>query len=202
MTQPVLQRKFLSRWRRWLAITLVLGLVGVIVLAFALWRQAIVAEAKDCRGETPLPTGVHLITPGAEVPEAVARFAGAWIGVWRPQGLVAVSLLFRNFVRGQSFVPPCQTLVVEEVRPNGYARLIFSYAVAPTLDVPLPDFLRASGRVANGELRFQLPLPFSLPSFTYRMVGGALDGVINLGDTTITGVRLTRVTDLDQPGFP
>ncbi len=93
MTQPVLQRKFLSRWRRWLAITLILGLVGVIVLAFALWRQAIGAEAKDCRGETPLPTGVHLITPGAEVPEAVARFAGAWTGVWRPQGLVAISLL-------------------------------------------------------------------------------------------------------------
>lgn len=196
MNQPVLQRKFMSGWRRWVVIALALGLVIGVALTLALWRQA--AVAKECRQETPLPKDVRLIAPGADLPEAVARFAGAWTGVWRPRRFAVISFLFRHLVRGQSFVPPCQTLVVEEVLPNGYARLIFSYDASTTLDIPLPEFLRVTGRVVNGALRFQLPLPFVRPSFTYRVVGEALDGVIDLPDGVTTGVRLTRVTDLDH----
>jgi hypothetical protein len=179
-------------------IALALGLVIAVVLTLALWRQA--TMAKDCRQETPLPKDVRLVAPGTDVPETVARFAGAWSGAWRPHGLAAIAFLFRHLVRGQSFVPPCQTLVVEEVLPNGYARLIFSYEASATLDIPLPEFLRVTGRVVNGALRFQLPLPFARPSFTYRVVGEALDGVIDLPDGVTTGVRLTRVTDLDHWG--
>ena len=46
-----------------------------------------------------------------EVPEALARFAGAWIGVWVDQ-------------KGREAL--CHTLVIEEVLPNGYARIIYS----------------------------------------------------------------------------
>jgi hypothetical protein len=163
MTQPVLQRQFLSGWRRWVILASALGLVIAVALTLALWRQA--TMAKDCRQETPLPKEVRLVAPGTEVPEAVARFAGAWSGAWRPHGLAAIAVLFRHLARGQSFVPPCQTLVVEEVLPNGYARLIFSYEASATLDIPLPEFLRVTGRVVNGALRFQLPLPLVRPSF-------------------------------------
>ena len=54
----------------WVVITVTLGL--------ALGQQA--TAATECARETPLPADVHLIAPGAEVPEAVAQFAGAWAG--------------------------------------------------------------------------------------------------------------------------
>jgi hypothetical protein len=34
----------------------------------------------ECHWETPLPADVRLAAPGLEVPEALARFAGAWMG--------------------------------------------------------------------------------------------------------------------------
>ena len=55
-------------------------------LGLALGTQ--IAAAKECQRETPLPADVRLIPPGPEVPEAVARFAGAWSGAWgRSDGL-------------------------------------------------------------------------------------------------------------------
>ena len=54
--------------------------VGMVVaLGLTLGTQA--AAARECQRETPLPTDVRLSAPRPEVPEAVARFAGAWSGV-------------------------------------------------------------------------------------------------------------------------
>src|SRR5262245_53657865 len=91
MVQPQPRQRFPRGWRRWIVATVALGLVCVIALTLALWRQASIA--KDCRQATPLPTGVRIVTPGTDVPQAVAQFAGAWAGVWRPQGRLAISLL-------------------------------------------------------------------------------------------------------------
>src|SRR5713101_10130814 len=85
----------------WLVITVALGL--------ALGSQA---AARECRQETPLPTDVRLIAPGPQVPEAVARFAGAWTGAWEDSGGL------------------CHTLVVEEELVHGYARGIYSIGTA------------------------------------------------------------------------
>ena len=76
MSQPMLQYRFTTGRPLWLVIALALGL--------ALGTQA--AAAKECHRETPLPADVRLIAPGPEVPEAVARFAGVWIGAWLDQG--------------------------------------------------------------------------------------------------------------------
>jgi hypothetical protein len=183
MTQPLPQRKFLSGWRRWMMVACAVGLLIVGDLSLVLWPQATIA--RDCRQETPLPKDVRLVAPGADVPEAIARFAGVWTGTteWGPDA-----------------APECHTLIVEEMLPNGYARLIFSYETFADSNSPLPKFLRVTGRVVDGALRFQLPLPFVHPSFTYRLVGEALDGVIDLPDGVTAGVRLTRVTDLDHWG--
>src|SRR5882672_9167170 len=102
MNKPVLQRHFPSGWRRWITIACAVGSIIVVALSLALWRQATIA--RDCRQETPLPTEVRLVAPGTDVPETVARFAGAWSGAWRPRGLAALPFLFRRLVRGQSFV--------------------------------------------------------------------------------------------------
>jgi hypothetical protein len=89
-----------------------LRLVIALTIGLALSCQA--ATAKECARETPLPAEVHLIAPGADVPEAVARFAGIW------SGEVAAE-------RGGL----CTTLVVEEVLASGFARVIVSVVPPP-----------------------------------------------------------------------
>jgi hypothetical protein len=55
------------------------------------------ATSKECRRETPLPADVRLIAPGPEVPEAFARFAGAWSGAWEESGgLCHTFVLYRE----------------------------------------------------------------------------------------------------------
>src|SRR4030095_6019187 len=79
-----------------------------VTLALALDGRA--AAAKECRRETPLPADIRVIPAGSDVPETVARFAGAWAGAWRtPTGGDAL----------------CHTLVLEEVFSNGFARVIY-----------------------------------------------------------------------------
>jgi hypothetical protein len=132
MKQPRVRRGFTRGRRLWLCFALALGM--------ALGSQA--AAAKGCARETPLSAEVHLIAPGAEVPEDIARFAGIWSGeaVAERGGL-------------------CTTLVVEEVLASGYARVIVSVGTSAALDERLPWFLRATGRVVDGELRTQLSFP-------------------------------------------
>jgi len=69
----------------------------MVALGLTVGTQA--AAARECHRETPLPADVRLSAPGPEVPEAMARFAGAWIGAWLDKGSEAL----------------CHTLIVEEV---------------------------------------------------------------------------------------
>ena len=130
---------------------------------------------KECRGQTPLPANVRLIGPGTEVPEAVARFAGAWSGVWVDQ-------------KGREAL--CHTLVIEEVFQNGYTRIIYSFGTYAALNIRQPNFWRITGRIVDGVLRFHLPLP-ARPSVAYRFEGETL-----LGTSGESRVSLARVTDL------
>jgi len=120
---------------------------------------------------------VGLVAPGPEVPEPVVRFAGVWIGEWE---------------RTDRF---CHTLVVEEVFANGFARVIYSHGASLALNVPLPGFWRATGRIVEGTLRIHEPIP-ERPEFAYRVAGETLQG-------TFQGkghVRLTRVADVSRVG--
>jgi len=49
---------------------------AAVTVVLALGAPA--AAAKECRRETPLPADMRLIPAGPDVPETVARFAGAW----------------------------------------------------------------------------------------------------------------------------
>jgi hypothetical protein len=152
-----------------------LWLVIAVALGLALSTQA--AAAKECQRETPLPADVRLIAPGPQVPEVVARFAGGWVGAWE---------------NTDGF---CHTLVIEEVFANGYARVIYGHGASLALNVPLPGFWRATGRIVDGTLRFHEPIP-EHPEFAYRVAGETLEG-------TFQGkghVRLTQVADVDQVG--
>jgi hypothetical protein len=72
MNGPIRQHECTTGRQVWLGIAVAIGL--------ALGSQPVAAN--ECLRETPLPADVRLITPGPEVPKAVARFAGAWIGAW------------------------------------------------------------------------------------------------------------------------
>src|SRR3989442_8947724 len=129
MHGPMPQHRFTTGRHLWVAMTVAPGL--------ALCTQA--AMAKECQRETPLPADVRLSAPGPEMPEAVARFAGAWSGEREDSGGL------------------CHTLVVEEVWANGYARVIYSVGTSVALGVPLPRFVRVTGKIVNGTLRLHLP---------------------------------------------
>src|SRR5438309_5743512 len=115
------------------------------------------AAARECQRETPLPADMQLIAPGPEVPEAIARFAGAWTGAWG-EG------------RGEAL---CHTLIVEEVLAHGYARVIYSIGTSASREVRQPTFLRTTGRIVEDVLLFHLPVT-DPPNLAYRFVGEML----------------------------
>src|SRR5215475_11562658 len=89
---------------------------AIAILATALLVAT--AHARDCAQETPLPADVKLTSPGTNVPADLARFAGAWTGVW--DGDV------------------CSTLLVEEVFGNGVARVVYSRGTSEALTSASP----------------------------------------------------------------
>jgi hypothetical protein len=123
-------------------------LVIAVTLGLAVGAQA--TAAKECHHETPLPADVRLLTPGPEIPAAVAPFAGVWVGVWEDSGEL------------------CHTLVVEEVFANGYARVIYSVGTSQVLNIRLPGFRRAT---AKGRVR--LCIGRCLGRCASRMTGGS-----------------------------
>lgn len=137
-----------------------LGVVVTAALGLALGSQT--AVAKECSRETPLPTDVRLSALGPDVPEAMARFAGAWNGAWLDGGRAALG----------------HTLVVEKVFADGYALVIYSVGTYAGWDVWQPTFLRATGRIVDGALRFHLPVP-QRPRLAYRFVDETLQGTDN-----------------------
>jgi Beta-lactamase len=177
MNQRTLRQRFTTGlyWR------LVMAGVSAVVVGLALSTQA--AAARECARETPLPADGRLIAPGPEVPEVVARFAGAWIGAALDKGNEAL----------------CHTLVVEEVYANGFARVVFSVGTYADWNVRLPDFLRVTGRIVDGELRFRLPEPERV-KLAYRVAGETLSGTAEGPDGTTGRASLTRVADVSQVG--
>jgi hypothetical protein len=78
----------------------------------------IAAHAKDCTRATPLPADTMITPPAADVPAHLAKFSGAWGRVWTGQP-------------GDD--GPCSTLVVEDIFPNGFVRVIYSVGLQPPL---------------------------------------------------------------------
>jgi hypothetical protein len=151
------------------------GQAALALLAAMLMGVGGVAHAKDCAGATPMPADVTITPPAADVSADIARFSGAWGGVWAPRA------------GGDG---PCAVLVVEDVFANGYARVVYSVGASDPVS-PQPRAWRASGRVVEGVLRFELPLSWR-PELTYRLVGNDLAGTFKdfATDATTTAARI------------
>ena len=150
---------------------------AAIVLVFAVALVSVpLAHAKDCRGETPLPADHAVVPAPSDVPAEIAAFLGEWSGTWT--------------ARGQEW--ECMVLVVQEVYANGYARGVYSVGMSETPGNSVPMFFKIVGRIADGALRFALPI--ELPAaFAYRLDGDRLLGTFN---GNVAEVILTRVPDL------
>src|SRR5215467_13016052 len=148
--------------------------------AQAIERQEARAGARECLRTTPLPADTTITPAGADVPTDVARFSGAWGGVWT--GSTGAG-------------GPCTTLVVEEVFANGYARVVYSIGVFDPR-MRLPRYWRASGRIVNGVLNFGLPAP-SQAEYTFRSAGPDLAGTYKEG-TLESAVTAAPIADVRQ----
>src|SRR4029453_3868550 len=103
---------------------------AALALGLALALAAVSpAEAKDCRGETPLPPNLPPVPPRPAVPAGRGEFRGGWSGTWT--------------ARGQEW--ECTVLVVEEVYANGYARGVFSVGMAEGGPGWAPTFFVVAG---------------------------------------------------------
>lgn len=144
MNEPMQQHGFTMGRDPWLVMAVALGL--------ALSTQA--AAAKDCRRETPLPTDVHLIAPGPEVPEAVARFAGAWVGTLQRDGGPPPMLVYLG--AGAASRPG------EPVRPGTLPPVVLVAALSHRHRMRLPDPLHDGAgwqsRGAAAERHFGFPV--------------------------------------------
>jgi len=153
--------------------------------AQAIERPEARASARECSRATPLPADIAITPPGADVPADLARFSGAWGGVWTG----------RSGTGG-----PCTTLVVEEVLANGYARVVYSIGVFDPY-VRLPQYWRASGRIVNGILSFGIPVLPSQAEYTFRPAGTDLAGTYKEG-TVESVVTVAPIADVRQVGCP
>lgn len=137
------------------------------------------AAARECREETPLPAGVRVVPPGPGVAAGDAAFSGAWVGAWDARGREGL----------------CQALVVEEILPGGYARVVYSHGMDEALGIHVPEFHRRTASIAGGVLRFRVGWPGGA-ELTYRVDGSGLASTYQGQDQG----RVTRVTDAAEIG--
>jgi hypothetical protein len=163
------RRSGMTAFKRTLWVTL------TAVLFVALPR---VAAALDCQGTMPLPDDVRVVPPATDVPQALARFSGAWSGAWRDTAGVETQ---------------CNTLVVEEVHANGFLRVVYSVGASSRMGGGTPYVARTTAHLTDGVLRFVLPTALR-SALAYRFDGDELAGTFN-GDGS---ARLHRLSDVGE----
>jgi dienelactone hydrolase len=145
--------------------TWVVALIMALVLPHAVLAQP---------AAVPLPPDLSVEAPGPDVPPAVAKFAGVWgNGAW--DGVLA------------------HVLVVEQVRPDGQARVVYAYGDAPDWNVSR-GHARANARVEGGVLTFDLR--DGRVRVEYRIEGESLQGTYTIGGR-VSRVTLARTTPTD-----
>lgn len=87
-------------------------LACIVVLVVVLTLASLVSA----QPAVPLPADLTVEAPGADVPPELAKFAGVWgNGAW--DGVLS------------------HVLVVEQMRPDGQARVVYAYGDAPDRNV-------------------------------------------------------------------
>lgn len=113
-----------------------------------------------------LPPTTRITKPASEVPQETAQFSGGWGGRW--EGVLG------------------HVLVVEEIRTDFTATVVYAWGTAPQWRITQPGWTRVQGAIAKGELLLALS---SGVRVTYRM-----RGVDTLDGTYVLRGQITRGT--------
>ena len=111
----------------------------------------------DPESIVPLPDKFDIELPAPDVPPGIARFHGAWIGTWGDDNR--------------------HVLVVERIRPDGHANVVFAHANLAYYNM-YREWFRSEATIADGVLTFHAT--FTVASVTLRFV---FDGPDRLYET-------------------
>jgi len=101
----------------------------------------------DPESIVPLPDKFDIEPPAPDVPPEIARFHGAWIGTWGDDNR--------------------HVLVVERIRPDGHANVVFAHADSAYYNM-YREWFRSEATIADGVLTFHAT--FTVASVTLRFV--------------------------------
>src|SRR6185369_5384411 len=120
----------------------------------------------DPESIVPLPDKFDIEMPAPDVPPEIARFHGAWIGTWGDDNRHA--------------------LVVERIRPDGRANVVFAHADSAYYNM-YREWFRSEATIAGGALTFHAT--FTVASVTLRFVFDGPDRLYETATYRPEGVR-------------
>jgi len=120
----------------------------------------------DPESIVPLPDKFDIEMPAPDVPPEIARFHGAWIGTWGDDNRHA--------------------LVVERIRPDGKANVVFAHADSAYYNM-YREWFRTEATIADGVLTFHAT--FTVASVTLRFVFDGPDRLYETATYRPEGVR-------------
>jgi hypothetical protein len=131
------------------------------IIAVVFMSSMHIAQAQpvtvDPESIVPLPDKFDIEMPAADVPPKIARFHGAWVGTWADDNR--------------------HILVVERVKPDGRADVVFAHADSAYYNM-YREWFRSEAKIADGVLTF--PAIFTAASVTLRF---AFEGPDRLYET-------------------
>jgi len=120
----------------------------------------------DPESIVPLPDKFDIELPAPDVPPEIVRFHGAWIGTWGDDNR--------------------HVLVVERIRPNGQANVVFAHADSAYYSM-YREWFRSEATIADGVLTFHAT--FTVASVTLRFVFDGPDRLYETATYRPEGVR-------------
>jgi hypothetical protein len=139
----------------------------IILLLFALLLMFSLSSAGYCSDAPPLPSDMHIVPPGPNVPIDLARLSGKWVGTVKGQGQ-------GKYTYGYSAQ---HVLIVEKIDEVGIITVIYARGdVVPALKSYAPAFwarYKASWSAATKELMVSYPYENQQATISYKL---AADG--------------------------
>ena len=142
-----------------------LTIIAVVFISSMHVAQALPVTV-DPESIVPLPDKFDIELPAPDVPPEIARFHGAWIGTWGDDNRHA--------------------LVVERIRPDGKANVVFAHADSAYYNM-YREWFRSEATIADGVLTFHAT--FTVASVTLRFVFDGPDRLYETATYRPEGVR-------------
>ena len=153
------------------------NLLTVIAVILMSWMSAAQAQllTVDPESIVPLPDKFDIEMPAPDVSPEITRFHGAWIGTWGDDNR--------------------HILVVERVRPDGHADVVFAHADSAYYGM-YREWFRSKATIADGVLTF--PAIFTTASVTLRFAFEGPDRLYETATYRPEGVRSGTLVRTDM----